>query len=209
MLYIGDDMERHYTLKEASKILGVTVKTLQNWDKQGKIRVVRTVGGRRRIPESEIRRILGIQEKRKIIGYARVSSRTQKDDLNRQVRTIKEFAKEKGWDIEILKDIGSGLNEKRKNYQKLLKMVTNKEVSKVIITYPDRLTRFGFETLKTLFQAFGTEIIVINGELQKEPREELIEDLITIISHFAGKLYGMRSHKYKEVMKNAKQLFQE
>ncbi|USG99703.1 IS607 family transposase [Thermococcus argininiproducens] len=202
-------MERHYTLKEASKILGVTVKTLQNWDKQGKIKVVRTVGGRRRIPESEIKRILGIQEERKIIGYARVSSRTQKDDLNRQVQTIKEFAKEKGWDIEILKDIDSGLNEKRKNYQKLLKMVTNKEVSKVIITYPDRLTRFGFKTLKTLFQAFGTEIIVINGELQKEPREELIEDLITIISHFAGKLYGMRSHKYKEVVKNAKQLFQE
>ncbi|NJE13563.1 IS607 family transposase, partial [Thermococcus sp. LS2] len=111
-------MERHYTLKEAAKILGVTVKTLQNWDKQGKIRVVRTVGGRRRIPESEIKRILGIQEERKIIGYARVSSRTQKDDLNRQVQTIKEFAKEKGWDIEILKDIGSGLNEKRKNYQK-------------------------------------------------------------------------------------------
>lgn len=204
-----DSMERHYTLKEASKILGVTVKTIQNWDKQGKIRVVRTVGGRRRIPESEIKRILGIQEERKIIGYARVSSRTQKDDLNRQAQTIKEFAKEKGWDIEILKDIGSGLNEKRKNYQKLLKMVTNKEVSKVVITYPDRLTRFGFETLKTLFQAFGTEIIVINGELQKEPREELIEDLITIISHFAGKLYGMRSHKYKEVVKNAKQLFQE
>ena len=73
----------------------------------------------------------------------------------------------------------------------------------------DRLTRFGFETLKTLFQAFGTEIIVINGEIQKEPREELIEDLITIISHFAGKLYGMRSHKYKEVVKNAKQLFKE
>jgi len=159
-------MERHYTLKEASKILGVTVKTLQNWDKQGKIRVVRTVGGRRRIPESEIMRILGIHEERKIIGYARVSSRTQKDDLERQVQAIQQYAKENGWNVEIVKDIGSGLNEKRKNYQKLLKMVMNKEVSKVIITYPDRLTRFGFETLKTLFQAFGTEIIVIN-ETQK------------------------------------------
>ncbi|AFK21822.1 IS607 family transposase [Pyrococcus sp. ST04] len=201
-------MERHYTLKEASKILGVTVKTLQNWDKQGKIRVVRTPGGRRRIPESEIKRILGIHEERKIIGYARVSSRTQKDDLERQIQAIQQYAKEKGWSVEILKDIGSGLNEKRKNYQKLLRMVMNKEVSKVIITYPDRLTRFGFETLKTLFQAFGTEIIVIN-KTQKEPKEELIEDLITIISHFAGKLYGMRSHKYKEVVKNAKQLFKE
>jgi len=201
-------MERHYTLKEASKILGVTVKTLQNWDKQGKIRVVRTPGGRR-IPESEIKRILGIHEERKIIGYARVSSRTQKDDLKRQTQAIQQYAKEKGWDVEILKDIGSGLNEKRKNYQKLLKMVMNREVSKVIIAYPDRLTRFGFETLKQLFQAFGTEIIVINGEVQREPKEELIEDLITIISHFAGKLYGTRSHKYKEVVENARQLFKE
>ncbi|MFA4668059.1 IS607 family transposase [Pyrococcus kukulkanii] len=199
-------MERHYTLKEASRILGVTVKTLQNWDKQGKIRVIRTPGGRRRIPESEIKRILGIQEERKIIGYARVSSRTQKDDLERQVQAIQQYARERGWSVEILKDIGSGLNEKRKNYQKLLKMVANREVSKVIVTYPDRLTRFGFETLKTLFQAFGTEIVVINGE--KEPKEELIEDLITIISHFAGKLYGVRSHKYREVVKNAKELFE-
>ena len=199
-------MERHYTLKEASRILGVTVKTLQNWDKQGKIRVIRTPGGRRRIPESEIKRILGIQEERKIIGYARVSSRTQKDDLERQVQAIQQYARERGWSVEILKDIGSGLNEKRKNYQKLLKMVANREVSKVIVTYPDRLTRFGFETLKTLFQAFGTEIVVINGE--KEPREELIEDLITIISRFARKLYGVRSHKYREVVENARELFE-
>ncbi|MFA4719102.1 IS607 family transposase [Pyrococcus kukulkanii] len=199
-------MERHYTLKEASRILGVTVKTLQNWDKQGKIRVIRTPGGRRRIPESEIKRILGIQEERKIIGYARVSSRTQKDELERQVQAIQQYAREQGWSVEILKDIGSGLNEKRKNYQKLLKMVANREVSKVIVTYPDRLTRFGFETLKTLFQAFGTEIVVINGE--KEPKEELIEDLITIISHFARKLYGVRSHKYREVVENAKKLFE-
>jgi len=82
------------------------------------------------------------------------------------------------------------------------------ESVKVIITHPDRLTRFGFKTLKTLFQALGTEIIIIN-ETQKELREELIEDLITIISHFAGKLYGMHSHKYKEVVENEKQLLQE
>ncbi|AAL82109.1 hypothetical protein PF1985 [Pyrococcus furiosus DSM 3638] len=111
-------MERHYTLKEASKILGVTVKTLQNWDKQGKIRVIRTPGGRRSIPESEIKRILGIHEERKVVGYARVSSRTQKDDLKRQVQAIQQYAKEKGWNVEILKDISSGLNEKRKNSSK-------------------------------------------------------------------------------------------
>ena len=84
----------------------------------------------------------------------------------------------------------------------------NKEVSKVIIAYPDRLTRFGFKTLERLFRGYGTEIIVINKR-KKTPREELVEDLITIISHFAGKLYGMRSHKYEKVIEGAKKLIYE
>ena len=71
-------MERLYTMKEASKLLGVTVRTIQRWDKEGKIRCVRTVGGKRRVPESEIKRILGIHEERKIFGYARVSYHTQR-----------------------------------------------------------------------------------------------------------------------------------
>lgn len=198
-------MEKLYTLKEAKELLGVSTKTIQRWDREGKIRVVRTIGGRRRIPESEIKRILGIHEERKIVGYARVSSHTQKDDLERQIELIKTFAKEKGREIEILKDIGSGLKEDRRNFKKLLKMVINKEVSKVVVAYPDRLTRFGFKTLEEFFKSYGTEIIVINhGE--KSPQEELVKDLITIISHFAGKIYGMRSHKYKEVVEGAKRL---
>lgn len=96
-------------MREASKLLGVTVRTIQRWDKEGKIRCVRTVGGKRRVPESEIKRILGIHEEGKIIGYVRISSHTQKDDLERQIELIKSYAKEKGWEIEILKDVGSGL----------------------------------------------------------------------------------------------------
>ncbi|HDN90813.1 MAG TPA: IS607 family transposase [Candidatus Aenigmarchaeota archaeon] len=201
-------MERLYTMKEASKLLGVTVRTIQRWDKEGKIRCVRTIGGKRRVPESEIKRILGIHEERKIVGYARVSSHTQKDDLERQIELIKRYAKERGWKIEILKDVGSGLKENRRNFQKLLRMVMNREVSKVIIAYPDRLTRFGFKILEEFFKSYGTEIVVINKE-EKSPQEELIEDLITIISHFAGKLYGMRSHKYKKVVEGAKKLIQD
>ena len=201
-------MERLYTMKEASKLLGVTVRTIQRWDKEGKIRCVRTVGGKRRVPESEIKRILGIHEERKIIGYARVSSHTQKDDLERQIELIKSYANEKGWDVEILKDIGSGLKEDRRNFQKLLKMVMNREVSKVVIMYPDRLTRFGFKTLKEFFKSYGTEIVVINHE-EKSPQEELVEDLISVISHFAGKLYGMRSHKYRKVVEGAKKLIRD
>jgi len=195
-------------MKEASKLLGVTVRTIQRWDKKGKIRCVRTVGGKRRVPESEIKRILGIHEERKIIGYARVSSHTQKDDLERQIELIKSYARERDWEIEILKDVGSGLKEDRRSFQKLLRMVMNKEISKVIIAYSDRLTRFGFKTLEEFFKSYGTEIVVINRE-EKTPQEELVEDLITIISHFADKLYGMRSHKYRKVMEGAKKLIQD
>jgi putative resolvase len=199
-------MEKLYTLKEAKRLLGVTTRTIQRWDKAGKIRVVRTIGGRRRIPESEIKRILGLKEERVVVGYARVSSTTQKDDLERQKQLIHSYAKDKGYgNIQILSDVGSGINENRKSFLKLLDMVTSKKVSKVIIAYEDRLTRFGFETLRKFFQVFGTEIEVINNE-EKTPNEELVEDLITIVSHFAGKLYGLRSHKYKEVVEGVKQL---
>jgi putative resolvase len=198
-------MEKLYTLKEAKKLLGVTTRTIQRWDKQGKIRVVRTVGGRRRIPESEIKRILGLKEERVVVGYARVSSTTKKDDLERQKQLICSYAKDKGYDkVQILSDVGSGLNEKRKGFLRLLEMVTEGKVSKVIVAYKDRLTRFSFETMRKLFQAFGTEIEVINSE--EKNQEELIEDLIIIVSHFAGKLYGMRSHKYRKVVEGVKKL---
>lgn len=201
--------EKLYTLKQASEILGAHPKTIQRWDREGKIRVVRTPGGRRRIPESEIKRILGeIPENGRTIGYARVSSNTQKDDLERQIEAIEEYAKERGWQIKVLKDIGSGLNENRKNYRKLLELIAKGEVSRVIVTYPDRLTRFGLNTLAFFFKQHGAEIIVIN-EKDKTPREELIEDLITIVSHFAGKLYGMRSHKYKKFREGVKEIIEE
>jgi len=199
-------MEKLYTLKEAKMLLGVTTKTIQRWDKEGKIRVVRTIGGRRRIPESEIKRILGLKEERVVVGYARVSSTTQKDDLKRQKQLIHSYAEDKGHDeIQILSDVGSGLNEKRKGFLKLLEMVAERKVSKVIVAYKDRLTRFGFETLRKMFQAFGTAIEVVNSE-EETPQEELVEDLITIVSHFAGKLYGMRSRKYKEVVEGVRKL---
>jgi putative resolvase len=126
--------------------------------------------------------------------------------LERQKQLLHSHAKDKGYgEIQVLSDVGSGLNEKRKGFLKLLEMVAERKVSKVIVAYKDRLTRLGFETLRKLFQAFGTEIEVVNSE-EKTPQEELVEDLITIVSHFAGKLYGMRSRKYKEVVEGVKKL---
>jgi putative resolvase len=194
--------ERLYTLKEACLLLGLHPRTIQKWDKQGKIRVLRTLGGRRRIPESEIRRLQGERGIRSIIGYARVSSPTQRDDLERQV----EYLRQRGVQ-EVITDIGSGLNEKRRGFLRLLDRVLHNEVDKVVILYEDRLTRFGFDTLKKVFEAHGTTIEVLNQTDAKPPQQELVEDLVTIISRFSGKLYGMRSHKQKEVVKRAKELF--
>ena len=194
--------ERLYTLKEACLLLGLHPRTIQKWDKQGKIRTVRTPGGRRRIPESEIRRLQGEKGIRSIIGYARVSSNTQKDNLEQQVKYLQEYGVH-----EVITDIGSGLNEKRKGFLKLLDKVLHNEVDKVVILYEDGLTRFGFDTLKRVFEEHGTNIEVLNQTDVKSSQQELVEDLITIISHFSGKLYGMRSHKQKEVLERAKNLF--
>jgi putative resolvase len=126
--------------------------------------------------------------------------------LEGQKQLIQSYTKDKGYgEIQILSDVGSGLNENRKNFLKLLEMVTERKVSRIIIVYEDRLTRFGFETLRKMFQAFGTAIEVINSE-EKTPQGELAEDLITIVSHFAGKPYGMRSHKYREVVEGVRKL---
>ncbi len=194
--------ERLYTLKEACLFLGVHPRTIQKWDKRGKIRAVRTIGGRRRIPESEIRRLQGEKGLRNVLGYARVSSSTQKDDLKRQVELLKQ-----GGAQEVISDIGSGLNEKRKGFLRLLDRVLHNEVNKVVIVYEDRLTRFGFDTLRIVFEAHGTELEVLNQAENKSPQEEMVDDLITIISHFTGKMYGLRSHKQKEVVENVKKLF--
>ena len=194
--------ERLYTLKEACLLLGLHPRTIQKWDKQGKIRVVRTLGGRRRIPESEIRRLQGERGIRSIIGYARVSSATQRDDLERQV----EYLRWRGVQ-EVVTDIGSGLNEKRRGFLRLLDRVLHNEVDKVVVLYENRLTRFGFDTLRRVFEAHGTTIEVLNQVEMKSPQQELVEDLITTISHFSGKMYGMRSHKHREVVERAEELF--
>jgi len=176
-------VERLYTLKEACLLLGLHPRTIQKWDKQGKIRVVRTPGGRRRIPESEVRRLQGEKGIRSVIGYARVSSATQRDDLERQEKHLRERGVQ-----EVITDIGSGLNEKRKGFLRLLDRVLHNEVDKVVILYEDRLTRFGFDTLRRVFEAHGTGIDVLNQVEMRSPQQELVDDLITIISHFSGKM---------------------
>ncbi len=174
--------------------------------KRGWIRPIVLESGRWRFREEDVERLMGIVKPRTVALYARVSSNTQRDDLERQVKALEEWAKQNNIaNYEIITDIGSGLNEDRKGFNRVLKLAMEKKISKIVVAYPDRLTRFGFKTLAKLLEPFGVEVVVLNHE-DKDPKEELVEDLITIISHFAGKLYGMRTHKYKEVVENARKL---
>jgi len=207
--------ERLLTLQEACRRLGVHPNTLRKWDKQGKIRVVRTVGGRRRMPESEVERLIGFVKpdaSKKAVIYVRVSSydQKQKGDLERQKQSLLDYAKSRGYEVvAVLEDVASGLNEKRKSLSKLFNLVERREIGVIIVAFKDRLTRFGFSYLERYFSSHGVRIEVVNEEEPKDAYQELVEDLIALISSFAEKLYGLRSHKYEKVVEGVKQLIAE
>ena len=195
--------------------VGVHPNTLRKWDKQGKIRVVRTVGGRRRMPESEVERLIGFVKpdaSKKAVIYVRVSSydQKQKGDLERQKQSLLDYAKSRGYEVvAVLEDVASGLNEKRKSLSKLFNLVERREIGVIIVAFKDRLTRFGFSYLERYFSSHGVRIEVVNEEEPKDAYQELVEDLIALISSFAEKLYGLRSHKYEKVVEGVKQLIAE
>ena len=186
--------------KEVCQRLGISYATLREYVKKGYIKPVILETGKWRFKEEDVERLVGIVRKRKAILYARVSSNTQKDDLANQVKYLEE--KVKDYD-QVITDIGSGLNMKRKGFLKLLRMILNNEISKVVITYPDRLVRFGFEILEEVCKAHNCEIVVLNNE-DKTPEQELIEDLISILASFSGKLQGMRKEKVKKCVEELK-----
>jgi len=204
--------ERLLRPKEVCKLLGVSYVTLRRWIKEGRIRAVRTLGGKYRIPESEVKRLLsGVEagEVRAII-YARVSSSDQRKDLERQIQYLMQYCSAKGYKvIDILSDIASGLKTNRRGLQKLFDYVIDRQIDVVVVTYKDRLTRFGFEYLEYFFKQFDVKIEVVYGEESKDAYQELVEDLIAIVTSFAGKLYGMRSHKKKRLVQGFKHLLEE
>jgi excisionase family DNA binding protein len=188
--------------KEVCQRLGISYATLREYVKKGYIKPVILETGKWRFKEEDVERLVGIVRKRKVILYARVSSNTQKDDLINQVKYLEENVKD--YD-QVITDVGSSLNMKRKGFLKLLRMILNNEVSKVVIAYPDRLVGFGFEIIEEVCKAHNCELVVLNKE-DKTPEQELIEDLISILVSFSGKLYEIRSHKYEKVKKCVEEL---
>ncbi|MCD6524257.1 MAG: IS607 family transposase [Thermococcus sp.] len=198
-----------YRTGEVAKKLGVSKMTVLRWIKAGKLKAHR-IGKEYRVPESEIKRILEGKIPDKVVIYARVSSRDQKEDLERQVEYLKNYCSSKGYQVaKIITDISSGLNENRKGLKQLFKLVESGEVTKVVMTYRDRLTRFGFKYLEQYFNSHGVEIEVIFDDEEKTPEKELVEDLLAIVTSFAGKLYGMRSHKKKRLVEAVKNVLRD
>jgi excisionase family DNA binding protein len=189
-------------ISKAAHELGLHPFTVRKWIKQGKIRAI-WVGQEARVPRSEIERLVGKTNGRLIVLYGRVSGQGQKDDLETQLARLQAWAKVEraGKPILVLSDIGSGLKANRKQLQRLLKMVMEDQVAEIIITYPDRLTRFGQEYLQVLFDSFGVRLTILEPDETKTPEQELTDDLLALITSFSGRLYGMRSHKQKELLK--------
>ena len=198
-------MEINYRPREAARLLGVTVATLQRWDREGKLTCTRLPSGRRIIAESEIKRLLHLQEKRISAIYARVSSQDQKKDLEEQIKVLQQ----KDSQAMVFSDIKSGLKFTRKGLQKLLDLVIENRISIIYITYEDRLARFGFDLLQYICTKHRTDIVVLYKSELQTPHEELVKDLITIVTSFSSRLYGLRSHKTKKIIQTIKKIDKE
>ena len=196
---------KYYSIGQFAKAIGKTTKTLRNWDKNGKLKPVRVEDtGYRYYSQEQLNHFLGLklekQINKKIIGYCRVSSHKQKDDLERQIENVKTYMYAKGYQFEIITDIGSGINYNKKGLNQIIDMVTNSEVEKIVVLYKDRLIRFGYELIENLCNKFGTIIEIIDNT-EKMEQQELVEDLVQIVTVFSCRLQGKRANKAKKMIK--------
>ena len=180
----------------------MSAQTLRNWDKNGKLKPHHTTdSGYRYYSQEQFNKILGIKEKpKKIIGYCRVSSNKQKDDLQRQIENMQTYLMAQGVPFEIITDIGSGINYKKKGLKELIKRITQNEVDKVVVLYKDRLLRFGFELIEYIANLYDCEIEIIDTT-EKTEDQELVEDLIQIVTVFSCRLQGKRANQAKKMIK--------
>jgi putative resolvase len=195
---------------EVAKRLGLHPLTVRRWVKEGKIAAVQ-IGREARIPITEVERLLGEQRAGLLVLYGRVSGHDQQPDLQRQVEQLEQWAllARTGQKTLTLTDIGSGLNTERKGLQKLLALVQDYQVAEVAVTCSDRLTRFGLSYLRTLFSGYAVTLTMLSPDEDKTPEEELTQDLLAIIASFAGRLYGLRSRKQKQLLACAEHVLAE
>ena len=200
----------NYKPKDFAELLGVSVKTLQRWDRDGILKANRTPTDRRYYTYDQYLQFKGIQTEndiRDIVIYARVSTRNQKDDLQNQVEFLKQFCNAKGIIVnQCIEDFGSGLNYNRKKWNKLLDEVMENKIKIIVISNKDRFIRFGYDWFEKFCEKFNTKIIIVNNETLSS-NEELVQDIISILHVFSCRLYGLR--KYKNQIKEDEEIAKE
>ena len=178
----------NYKPKDFAELLGVSVKTLQRWDREGTLKANRTPTDRRYYTYDQYLQFKGINienDKRQVVIYARVSTRNQKDDLQNQVAFLRQFCNAKGIIIDqCIEDYGSGLNYNRKKWNELLNEVMEQKIKTIIVTHKD----------KKFCMKFNTSIVVVNNE-ELSPQEELVQDIVSILHVFSCRLYGLRKYE--------------
>ena len=200
----------NYKPKDFAELLGVSVKTLQRWDRDGILKANRTPTDRRYYTYDQYLQFKGIntvEDNREIVIYARVSTRNQKDDLKNQIEFLKTFCDSKGMIVsQCIEDYGSGLNYNRKKWNQLLNEVMENKIKTIVISNKDRFIRFGYDWFEKFCEKFHTSIIVVNNETLS-PNEELVQDIISILHVFSCRLYGLR--KYKKQIKEDDEIAKE
>jgi putative resolvase len=197
-------MYNTYSPKEFGKLIGRTTNTLQKWDREGKLTAHRSpTTNRRYYTHDQYLHYRGLvaQEQGLTIVYSRVSGVAQKPDLANQLNALEVYCKQHGISVDVwMSDIGSGLNYKRKQFNRLMEMIELGQVRRLIIAHRDRLVRFGYDYFEAFCQRHHTELVVINGE-NLSPEQELVRDLMAIVTVFSARLHGLRS--YRKVLKDA------
>ncbi len=197
------------SIGKAAKEAGVTVTTLREWDKAGKVVSERTPGGHRRY---EIESVLSYANRNKKCEkitaiYTRISNTVDQSELEKQKEILQLYCASKGWKYKTIEDIGSALNYNRAGLLELIKLIETNKLERIVLNYKDRLLRFGNELIKEICKYHNVEIVIVTEDEEKCYEEELIEDTLSIITMFSAKLYGNRSRKYKAILDEAKKLF--
>ena len=185
---------------KAAKLLGISVKTLQRWEREGRLTpVARTDSNRRLYTEAQIREFINLPKAAsvptRLVAYCRVSTAAQKPDLANQRKVLEEFVAVKGLaNVEFVEEVGGGLNFKRRRFLTLTDEIGRREIKALILAHRDRLTRFGFEWFEHFARGHGCELLVLNQQ-RLSPEQEMVQDLTTIVRCFSSRLYGLRNYR--------------
>jgi excisionase family DNA binding protein len=190
------------SIGEAADVLGVAVSTLRRWEAEGRLSPHhRTLGGHRRYEIVALQRLLKPDDviPKKVVGYARVSSHDQKDDLARQAARLRAFGAEQGLGyLEVIDDLGSGLNYRKKGLKRLIRLIAQRQIGHLIVMHKDRLLRFGSELLFELCRLNDIRVTVIEDVSDAPHEQQLAADVIELMTVFSERLYGKRSHQNRK-----------